>query len=193
LHDIAILVVALGVLGWDVWRNTQAIAQFRPIVVRNHDVGNAQAVYLSEASYGPQAAEVKHFLSDFATKYYTHKKERLEDYYRSEYYLSRQLGIQSWADDQQTHWIKKLLNGQLEPIEAQVRKVSITNLDRVPYEALVDFVRIVNSPTGDQEVRREALTATIRFLFADQVEPRMIEYNPLGLTIVDLHADQAFH
>ena len=190
---IAILVVALGVLGWEVWRNTQAIAQFRPIVVRINDVGNAQAVYLSEAGYRPQAAEVKHFLSDFVTKYYTHKKERLEDYYRGKYYLSRQLGIQSWTDDQQTHWIKKLLNGQLEQTAAQVRKVSITNLDRVPYEALVDFVRIVYSPTGDQEVRREDLTATIRFTFADQVEPQMIEYNPLGLTIIDFHADQAFH
>ena len=101
--------------------------------------------------------------------------------------------IQSWTDDQQTHWTKKLLNGQLEQTEAQVRKVSITNLDRVPYEALVDFVRIVYSPTGDQEVRREDLTATIRFTFADQVEPQMIEYNPLGLTIIDFHADQAFH
>ena len=190
---IAILVVALGVLGWEVWRNTQAIAQFRPIVVRINDVGNAQAVYLSEAGYRPQAAEVKHFLSDFVTKYYTHKKERLEDYYRAKYYLSRQLGIQSWTDDQQTHWIKKLLNGQLEQTEAQVRKVSITNLDRAPYEALVDFVRIVYAPTGDQEVRREDLTATIRFMFADQVEPQMIEYNPLGLTIIDFHADQAFH
>ena len=175
------------------YKSQNALANMHPMIVRINDVGNAQAVYLSEAGYRPQAAEVKHFLSDFVTKYYTHKKERLEDYYRAKYYLSRQLGIQSWTDDQQTNWIKKLLNGQLEQTAAQVRKVSITNLDRVPYEALVDFVRIVYSPTGDQEVRREDLTATIRFTFADQVEPQMIEYNPLGLTIIDFHADQAFH
>src|SRR5437868_2339531 len=149
---IAALVIALAVLGWEVWRNTQAIAQFRPIVVRINDLGNAQAVYLSDSSSRPQAPEVKHFLSDFVTKYYTHKKERLEDYYLSKYYLSRQLGIQSWIDDQQTKWIKKLLNGQLEQTEAQVRKVSVTNLDKAPYEALVDFQRIVHSQTGDQEV-----------------------------------------
>jgi type IV secretory pathway TrbF-like protein len=193
LAVVAILTVALGVLGWEVWRNTKAIAEFRPIVVRINDLGNAQAVYLSDATYRPQAAEVKHFLADFVTKYYTHKKERLPDYYRSKYYLSRQLGLESWAADQQSKWIKKLLTGQLEPAEAQVRKVSITNLDQAPYEALVDFERIVYSATGDQEVRREDLTATIRFTFTDKVEPRMIEYNPLGLTIVDFHADQAFH
>ena len=193
LAVIGILVIALAVLGWEVWRNTEAIAQFRPIVVRINDLGNAQAVYLSDASYRPQAAEVKHFLSDFVTKYYTHKKERLQDYYLSKYYLSRQLGVQSWIDDQQTKWIKKLLNGQIEPTEAQVRKVSVTNLNNSPFEALVDFVRIVYSTTGDQEVRREDLTATIRFTFADKVEPRMMQYNPLGLTIIDFHADQAFH
>jgi type IV secretory pathway TrbF-like protein len=193
LAVILVLIVALGVLGWEVWRNTEAIAQFRPIVVRINELGNAQPVYLSDTTYRPQAAEVKHFLSDFVTKYYTHKKERLEDYYLSKYYLSRQLGVQSWIDDQQTKWIRKLLNGQLEPTEARVRKVSITNLDKLPYDALVDFERIVFVPTGDQEVRREDLTATIRFTFADKVEPRMMQYNPLGLTIIDFHADQAFH
>jgi type IV secretory pathway TrbF-like protein len=193
LTIIAILVIALAFLGWEVWRNTQAIAQFRPIFVRINELGNAQPVYLSDATYRPQAPEVKHFLSDFVTKYYTHKKERLQDYYLSKYYLSRQLGVQSWTDDQQSKWIKKLLNGQLEPTETQVRKVSITNLDKSPYEALVDFQRIVYSPTGDQEIRREDLTATIRFIFADRVEPRMMQYNPLGLTIIDFHADQAFH
>jgi type IV secretory pathway TrbF-like protein len=190
---IAVLVIALAILGWEVWRNTQAIAQFRPIVVRINDLGNAQAVYLSDATYRPQAAEVKHFLADFVTKYYTHKKERLEDYYHSKYYLSRQLGVESWVEDQQSKWTKKLLNGQLEPTEARVRKVSVTNLDRAPYEALVDFERVVYSPNGDQEVRREDLTATIRFTFADKVEPRMMQYNPLGLTIIDFHADQVFH
>ncbi|MGA8595071.1 MAG: VirB8/TrbF family protein [Bryobacteraceae bacterium] len=103
LAVIGILAIALAVLGWEVWHNTQAIAQFRPIVVRINELGNAQAVYLSESSYRPQAAEVKHFLSDFVTKYYTHKKERLQDYYLSKYYLSRQLGVQSWIDDQQTN------------------------------------------------------------------------------------------
>jgi type IV secretory pathway TrbF-like protein len=193
LAVIALLVVALAILGWEVWRNTQAIAQFRPIVVRINELGKAQALYLSDSNYRPQAAEVKHFLADFVTKYCTHKKERLEDYYRSKYYLSRQLGVQSWADDQQTKWIKKLLNGQIEPTEAEVRKVFVTNLDKAPYEALVDFQRIVYSITGDQQVRREDLTATIRFTFANKVEPRMLQYNPLGLTILDFHADQAFH
>jgi type IV secretory pathway TrbF-like protein len=51
LAVIAILAAALAVLGWEVWRNTQAIDQFRPIVVRINELGNAQAVYLSDATY----------------------------------------------------------------------------------------------------------------------------------------------
>jgi type IV secretory pathway component VirB8 len=57
----------------------------------------------------------------------------------------------------------------------------------------VDFERIVYGNGGDQEIRREDLTTTIRFTFADRIDARMMQYNPLGLTIVDFHADQAFH
>jgi type IV secretory pathway component VirB8 len=57
----------------------------------------------------------------------------------------------------------------------------------------VDFQRVVYSNASSAELRREDLTATIRFTFADRIDSRMIQYNPLGLTIVDFHADQAFH
>ncbi len=190
---IAILVVALAALACEVLENTRAIAGFKPTVIRIDDLGKAQAIYLSDSVYKPQAPEVKHFLSDFVTKFYTHKKERLTDYYLSKYYLSQQLGLQSYQDDQQTQWVKKLLDGQIEQMEAQVRKVSITNLTSAPYEALVDFERIVYANSSSAELRREDLTVTIRFTFADRIDSRMIQYNPLGLTIVDFHADQAFH
>ena len=136
---------------------------------------------------------MKHFLSDFVTKFYTHKKERLTDYYLSKYYLSQQLGLESYQEDQQTQWVKKLLAGQIEQTDAQVRKVSITNLASAPYEALVDFERVVYTNSSSAELRQEDLTATIRFVLADRIDSRMIQYNPLGLTIVDFHADQAFH
>jgi type IV secretory pathway TrbF-like protein len=190
---IAVLPFALAGLGFEVYQNTRAIAAFKPVVIRINDLGNAQAVYLSDSVYKPQAPEVKHFLSDFVTKYYTHKKERLSDYFLSKYYLSQPLGVRSYQQDQQSQWIKKLLLGQVEQTEAEVRKVAITNLSAPPYEALVDFERTVFGNGTDQEIRREDLTATIRFNFADRIDARMVQYNPLGLTIVDFHADQAFH
>jgi type IV secretory pathway TrbF-like protein len=190
---VGLLTVVVAALAFEVFQNTRAIAGFKPTVIRINDLGNAQAVYLSDSVYKPQAPEVKHFLSDFVTKYYTHKKERLPDYFLSKYYLSQPLGARSYQQDQQTEWVKKLLNGQLEQTEAQVRKVTVTNLSSAPYEALVDFQRVVYANTSDQELRREDLTVAIRFVFADQVNSRMIQYNPLGLTIVDFHADQAFH
>jgi type IV secretion system protein VirB5 len=190
---VGILTVALVFLGVEVYQNNRALMGFKPIVVRINDLGNAQPIYLSDSVYKPQAPEVKHFLSDFVTKYYTHKKERLSDYFLSKYYLSQQLGTQSYQEDQASQWIKKLLNGQVEQTEAQVRKVAITNLSTSPYEALVDFQRVVYGNGTEQEIRREDLTATISFVFADHIDARMVQYNPLGLTIVDFHADQAFH
>jgi type IV secretion system protein VirB5 len=190
---VGMLTIALALVGFEVHQNTAAIAGFRPIVVRINDLGNAQPIYLSDSVYKPQAPEVKHFLSDFVTKYYTHKKERLPDYYLSKYYLSQRLGTLSYQEDQTSDWVKKLLNGQAEQTEAQVRKVAITNLSSSPYEALVDFQRVVYGNGTDQVLRREDVTVTIRFAFADQIDSRSVQYNPLGLTIVDFHADQAFH
>jgi type IV secretory pathway TrbF-like protein len=193
LMVVGLLAIVVVSLGFVVWGNTRALQSFRPIVVRINELGSAQAGYLQNLPYRPKAPEVKHFLSDFVTKYYTHKTERLADYYRSKYYLSRPLGVQSWEEDQQSQWVKKVLNGQLEQTEAQVRKVSLPNLENAPYEALVEFQRIVYANGTDQVIRTEDLTATIRFTFADQVDSRMIQYNPLGLTILDFHSDQAFH
>jgi type IV secretion system protein VirB5 len=190
---VGVLTIALAALGFEVHQNTRAIAGFKPSYVRINDLGNAQPIYLSDSVYKPQAPEVKHFLSDFVTKYYTHRKERLSDYYLSKYYLSQQLGSKSYQDDLKSEWVKKLLTGQIEQTEAQVRKVTITNLSAVPYEALVDFMRVVYSNGNDQEIRREDMTATIRFEFADQINSRVVQYNPLGLTITDFHEDQAFH
>jgi type IV secretion system protein VirB5 len=190
---IGVLVVALAALAYEVLQNTRAIARFKPTVIRINDLGNAQPIYLSDSVYKPQTPEVKHFLSDFVTKFYTHKKERLTDYYLSKYYLSHQLGLASYQEDQQSQWVKKLLGGQIEQTDAQVRKVSILNLTSSPYEAVVDFQRVVYNNTSSTELRREDLTAAIRFTFADRIDSRMIQYNPLGLTIVDFHADQAFH
>src|ERR1700761_9358422 len=190
---IGVLSLALGLVGFEVFENTRAIAGFRPSFVRINDLGNAQPIYLSDSVYKPQAPEIKHFLSDFVTKYYTHRRERLQDYYLSKYYLSQQLGSKSYQEDLRSEWVKKLLTAQIEQTAAQVRKVTITNLSTAPYEAMVDFVQIVYGNGNDQELRREDMTATIRFEFADQINSRLVQYNPLGLTITDFHADQAFH
>jgi type IV secretory pathway TrbF-like protein len=103
---VGILTVALVLVCFEVHQNTVAIASFRPTVIRINELGNAQPVYLSDSVYKPQAPEVKHFVSDFVTKYYTHKKDRLSDYFLSKYYLSRRLGTLSYQEDQQSDWVR---------------------------------------------------------------------------------------
>ena len=160
---VGILTIALAVLGFEVHQNTRAIAGFRPSFVRINDLGNAQPIYLSDSVYKPQAPEVKHFLSDFVTKYYTHRKERLSDYYLSKYYLSQQLGSQSYQEDLKSEWVKKLWTGQIEQTEAQVHKVTIANLSTAPYQALVDFEKQLHrwtvSPAGTEGYEKAEVTA----------------------------------
>ena len=55
------------------------------------------------------------------------------------------------------------------------------------HEGGADASTAVGVAADAVERRVQALT------FADKVEPRMMQYNPLGLTIIDFHADQAFH
>ena len=193
---VGILVIALGMGGYEVHENTQAIANFKPIVDRIDERGKVESFYLADSTYHPRTEEVKGYLTDFVTKFYTRKKERLSDYYQSKYYLSQKLGIASYSDDQRTEWIRKLLKGQLQESEARVRKVKLlTNLDHAPYAAEVDFDRIYLTPGTDRETRREDVTAIIKFDFADRVDakdaPVMMAHNPLLLTIIDQHADVA--
>ena len=197
---VGLLAIALGVGAYEVHQNTLAIANFKPIVDRVYENGTVDSFYLADFTYHPQPQEVKNMLSDFVTKFYTRKKERLSDYYDSKYYLSQKLGISSYADDQKTEWIKKLLNGQIEECEARVRKTKmLSGLDKAPYEAEVDFDRIYFTPGTDRETRREDVTAVIKFAFADPTDPNVdkkalaktMAHNALLLTIIDQHADAA--
>jgi type IV secretory pathway TrbF-like protein len=51
---VGLLTLALAALAFEVFQNTRAIAGFKPTVIRINDLGNAQAVYLSDSVYKPQ-------------------------------------------------------------------------------------------------------------------------------------------
>jgi hypothetical protein len=80
---IGVLSVALALFGFEVIENTRAIAVSNPSWCASTTWAMHSRFYLSDSVYKPQAPEVKHFLSDFVTKYYTHKNERLSDYFSS--------------------------------------------------------------------------------------------------------------
>lgn len=187
----AALSAGLIIVGYCVHQVKQQLADFKPIVIRINDVGKAEVVYYRDFAYRPEALEVKRSLTEFVTNFYTHMRSRIEDRAHSLYYLSQPLSSEIIQKDQKTKFIEDLERGKLEENSVRVQRVSILNLSTPPYLATVDFERIYLNP-GGTEKRRESAIATIKFVFAEKVWGRRLQYDPLGLTITDFHDDQGY-
>lgn len=57
--------------------------------------------------------------------------------------------------------------------------------------ALIEFEKMYTNPADHSEVKRERWTATVTYVFRENVKNNELAVNPLGLTIVRFRADQA--
>ena len=74
----------------------------------------------------------------------------------------------------------------------EVEQVALQPLDKPPYKASVDFYQIKYSPVDHSVLNKTLYTASFVFMFKSSVPNRLIPINPLGLTITDFRADEAF-
>ncbi|MDE0246856.1 MAG: hypothetical protein OXO56_02840, partial [Gammaproteobacteria bacterium] len=58
-----------------------------------------------------------------------------------------------------------------------------------PHSATADFELV--HLTGEQELRRERWSLTLRFEFLEAIPAELVVYNPMGLLITYLQADRA--
>ncbi len=58
-----------------------------------------------------------------------------------------------------------------------------------PHGATADFDLV--HLRGEQELRRERWTLTLRFEFLDSVPPELVVHNPMGLLVTYMKADRA--
>jgi type IV secretion system protein VirB5 len=68
---VFLLALVLAGLGFNCVRLAQAATNVKPLVIRVNEVGRAEAVAYQDFTYKPQAPEIRYFLTQFVTGYYS--------------------------------------------------------------------------------------------------------------------------
>lgn len=202
------LVLACGtvLLCGSMWLNFSLAT--RPVVdryIRINAMGRAQAIQYSDLNFTPRDGEVRTYLTDWANDRYTINPETIASQYPLNYYfLSQSLASKLMADDNHDHLVSKVMSGQIESSNAQVRDVTITSMSiqKVRGEkmargtALVAVDRIY-SPAHSQHPRTEHWMISVTYYLNPaqisrqaRIFPQFETINPLGLTITQFHENE---
>ena len=191
---ILVLAVISVVLAGLVYRSQRALADMHPMIVRINDVGRAEAIDYRNFQYRPQEAENKYYLSRWAELYFSRNRFTIErDQTNSLYYLNgdvqRAVIDQERKDNVIQTYIK---DSSLSYVDVEVKNVILDDLRQSPYSARIEFEKVFTNPADHSEIKRERWTASVTYVFRENVKNNELAVNPLGLTIVRFRADQAF-
>ena len=81
LAVLALSLIAAGLVYGNV-RTARMVQNFKPLVIRINEVGQAEAVNYNNFAYKPQEAEIKYFLSEFCRLYYSRNRYTIQDNFR---------------------------------------------------------------------------------------------------------------
>ena len=82
--------------------------------------------------------------------------------------------------------------GSLPYVDVEIKSVVLDDLRQSPYSARIEFEKVFTNPADHSEIKRERWTASVTYVFRENVRNNELAVNPLGLTIVRFRADQAF-
>jgi type IV secretory pathway component VirB8 len=193
---IAVALLAFVGLGL-VLLNVKTIDTFhnwRPLVIRVNELGQAQAVSYRSLEYRPADPEAKYFLSEFCRLYYRRNRYTInDDFTKAMYFLDGKLANDIMQQSKQAGTINKFLTNPSAPeVDIDVQDVTLGPIQKPPYHAQVDFYRIAYNPADHSVLKKILCTASFLFIFRRQVPNDLIPVNPLGLTITYFREDQAF-
>ena len=191
LRTILIFLSASIVLGVFVLFRLAGGEPPRPIVVRVDEVGRAEALAYEAATAqaDPLDPTTKYFLNRFVHDFHSRRRATVEEHWtRSLRFLSTGLANAAFARDGDE--VAAVTAGTAET-ESQVEQVvlRIHPAPEPPHGATADFDLVHLS--GEQEVRRERWSLTLRFEFLDSVPPELVVHNPMGLLVTYMQADRA--
>ena len=163
----------------------------RPIVVRVDEVGRAEAVAYETATAeaDPLDPTTKYFLNRFVADFHSRRRATVEEQWtRSLRFLSTGLANAAFARDGPE--VASVAAGTADT-ERQVEQVvlRIHPAPEPPHSATADFDLV--HLAGEVELRRERWSLTLRFEFLEAIPAELVVYNPMGLLITYLQADQA--
>jgi type IV secretory pathway TrbF-like protein len=193
---IALLVLAAIclMLGFLIFRSQKALANIHPLVIRIDDVGHAEAVDFRDFNYRPKEAENKYYLSRWAELFFSRNRYTIQrDFTNSLYFMNADVQRAVVEDYRKNKTIDAFIHDSTMPyVDIEVKNVILDDLRQSPYSARVEFLKVYTNPADHSELKRERWTASVTYVFRDAVQNGEIQVNPLGLTIVNFRADQAF-
>ena len=178
-----------------VFKSQKALASMRPLIIRINDVGRAEAIDYRNFQYRPQEAENKYYLTRWAELYFSRNRFTIErDQTDSLYFLNDDVQRAVIAQEQKDKIIQTYRNDSTLPyVDIEVKNIVLDDLRQSPYSARIEFEKVYTNPADHTELKRERWTASVTYVFRENVKNNELAVNPLGLTIVRFRADQAFN
>jgi type IV secretion system protein VirB5 len=191
---ILVLAVVSIVLAGLVYRCQRALADMHPMIVRINDVGRAEAIDYRNFQYRPQEAENKYYLSRWAELYFSRNRFTIErDQTNSLYFLNGDVQRAVIDQERKDNIIQTYIKDSSLPyVDVEVKNVILDDLRQSPYSARIEFEKVFTNPADHSEIKRERWTASVTYVFRENVKNNELAVNPLGLTIVRFRADEAF-
>ncbi|MGC2160591.1 MAG: VirB8/TrbF family protein [Silvibacterium sp.] len=191
---ILCLVVVCLALAALVYKSQKALINARPLIVRINDVGRAEAIDYRNFQYRPQEAENKYYLSRWAELYFSRNRFTIErDQTNALYFLNSDVQRAVIEQERKDNIILTYRNDSTLPyVDVEIKNVVLDDLRLSPYSARIEFEKVYTNPADHTELKRERWTASVTYVFRENVKNNELAVNPLGLTIVRFRADQAF-
>lgn len=188
---LATVCAALAVL---VYHSQMALASVHPLIVRINEVGRAEAIDYRNFQYKPQEAENKYYLTRWAELYFSRNRFTIErDQTNALYFLNGDVQRVVIDQERKENIIANYAKDSSLPfVDVEVKNVILDDLRQSPYSARIEFEKIFTNPADQSQLKREQWTASVTYVFRDQVKNNELAVNPLGLTIIRFRADQAF-
>ena len=190
---LVLAAVCLALAGL-VYHSQMALASVHPLMVRINEVGRAEAVDYRNFQYKPQEAENKYYLTRWAQLYFSRNRFTIErDQTNALYFLNGDVQRAVIDQERKDNVIANYAKDRSLPfVDVEVKSVVLDDLRQSPYSARIEFEKIFTNSADQFQLKRERWTASVTYVFRDQVKNNELAVNPLGLTIVRFRADQAF-
>ncbi len=191
LRTILIFLSASCVLGVLVLLRIAGAEPPKPIVVRVDEVGRAEALAYEAATAqaDPLDPTTKYFLNRFVHDFHSRRRATAQEHWtRSLRFLSTELANAAFQRDGTE--VASVAAGTTDT-ERQVEQVvlRIHPSPEPPHGATADFDLV--QLRGEEEIRRERWSLTLRFDFLDSIPPEFVVHNPMGILVTYLQADRA--
>jgi type IV secretory pathway TrbF-like protein len=177
-----------------IYKSQNALASMHPMIVRVNEVGRAEAIDYRNFQFRPQEAENKYYLSRWAELYFSRNRFTIErDQTSSLYFLNsdvqRAVIEQERKDESIQSYIK---DSSLPYVDVEIKNIILDDLRQSSLSARIEFEKVYTNSADHTELKRERWTASVTYVFRENVKNNELAVNPLGLTIVRFRVDQAF-